>query len=59
MLVKALLLQSGAQPLTGAAAGLQSFTVLGHEGVQQRGVLLREVFLLDSVLQTQQLTWDQ
>lgn len=31
----------------------------GGEGVQQRGLVLEEVFLLDGVFQTQQLTWDQ
>ena len=30
--------------------------LLGHEGVEQRGVVLGEVLLLDGVLQTQQLT---
>ncbi len=33
--------------------------VLGCEGEKQRSVVTEEVFLIDSVFQTQQLTWDQ
>ena len=37
----------------------EKIILLWYEGVKQRGVMLWEVFLLDGMLQTQQLTWDQ
>ena len=38
---------------------IRSSVLLGHEVVKQQGMMLREVLLLDRVLQTQQLAWDQ
>lgn len=47
------------QLTSGLKALWVTLILLGHQGVKQRGVVLGEVLLLDSVLQTQKLTWAQ